>query len=73
MENVRIWLGFSSMFVVDCIGRSGGLALLWGDETKLTIQNFSQCHINGLVENLGVDGSWRFTGIYGHLDIPKRP
>jgi hypothetical protein len=40
------------MFVVDSIGKSRGLALLWGEETNVTIQNFSQHHINGMTKIL---------------------
>jgi exonuclease III len=39
MEIVRNKMGFSNMFVVDCIGRSGGLGLLWRDEAKVEVQN----------------------------------
>jgi hypothetical protein len=34
-------LGFDGMFVVDCVGRSGGLALFWKEEAHVTIQNYS--------------------------------
>uniref|UniRef100_A0A2N9HFR8 Reverse transcriptase domain-containing protein n=1 Tax=Fagus sylvatica TaxID=28930 RepID=A0A2N9HFR8_FAGSY len=50
---------------VPCLGRSGGLALLWNDPAQVTIQNFSQNHIDSHVQL--VDGArWRFTGFYGH-------
>ena len=52
MENVRCKLGFSSMFVVDNVRRCGGLTLFWGEETCVTIQNFSQCHINSVIKIL---------------------
>ena len=29
VENVRCQLGFEGCFVVDCVGRSGGLCVLW--------------------------------------------
>lgn len=37
MELVRCKLGFSSIFVVDQVGRSGGMALFWGEEISVTI------------------------------------
>ena len=49
LEPIRNRLSFSNMFVVDCIGRNGGLTLLWGEKVDVDIQNFSQCHINGKV------------------------
>jgi hypothetical protein len=30
MDSIRSKLGFPNMIVVDCVGRSGGLALMWG-------------------------------------------
>jgi exonuclease III len=30
MESIRVKLGFKNVFVVDCIGKGGGLALFWG-------------------------------------------
>ena len=49
MEKVRSKLGFPNMFVVDCIGRSGGLGLLWRAEVNVEVKNFSQRHINAIV------------------------
>jgi hypothetical protein len=71
MELIRNKLGFSSMFVVDSVGRSGGMVLVWGEEISMTIKYFSQRHINGLVENPGVEGSWKFTRFYGHPNVSK--
>jgi exonuclease III len=72
MENVRCKVGYPNMFVVDRIGKSGGLALLWNDEISVSIQNFSRRHINGVIENLGGVENWKFTGFYGHPDAAKR-
>ena len=44
MEVVRIKLGFAKAFVVDSVGRSGGLALIWKDEGEVEIQNYSRRH-----------------------------
>jgi hypothetical protein len=52
MEAIRCKLGFSNLFMVDNVSRSGGLALLWGEEIFLNIQNFSHRHISGVVKNL---------------------
>jgi exonuclease III len=72
MEMIRYKLGFNNMFVVDCVGRSGGMALFWGEEVTVTVKNFSQCHINGLVSIPGMDVQWLFTGFYGHPNPSKR-
>ena len=49
----RLWtkLGFANMFVVDCVGKSGGLALLWEDGGEVDIQNFSRRHIQAIIHN----------------------
>jgi hypothetical protein len=72
MELIQLKLGIPNMFVVDCIGKSGGLALLWDEDVTLDIQNYSQRHINGVVK-LGMSGDqWKFTGFYGHSNPSKR-
>jgi hypothetical protein len=72
MEVIRYKLGFKCMFVVDCVGKSGGLALLWGDEILVEIQNFSHRHINGVIQSICSDATWKFTGFYGHPNVAKR-
>ena len=39
-------VGFSSAFVVDCVGRSEGLLLLWQEEWDVTVRLFSKGHID---------------------------
>jgi hypothetical protein len=66
MEWLQVKLGFAGCFVVDLVGRSGGLTLLWWDVGALEIYNFSLRHINATV----MDGNglplWKLTGFYGH-------
>lgn len=54
MGSIRIKIGFNGMFVVDCVGRSGGLALLWSEGIDVEIQNYSRGHINAKVISDGV-------------------
>ena len=49
MEKERSQLDFEHMLVVDCIGKIGGLALLWMTESGVEIQNYSCRHINANV------------------------
>jgi hypothetical protein len=71
-DYLRIKLGFDCIFVVDCVGRSGGLMLLWKNEANLTIQNYSRRHIN-VTTSYGMDGEfWKITCFYGHPDTTKR-
>jgi exonuclease III len=69
IDLIRQKLNFSSSFAVDCIGRSGGLAMIWNDELNLEIQNYSQYHINAVVQTSTV---WKITGFYGHPKADKR-
>ena len=72
MEVLRVKMGFEGMFVVDPVGRSGGLALCWKDKDLVGIQNFSQCHINAIIKPTMGKNGWKFTGFYGHLVWTKR-
>jgi exonuclease III len=72
IEFLRIKLGFDQMFVVNCVGRSGGLALLWNDDFQLTIQNFSHRHINAVIKRQNDGIEWKFSGFYGHPETAKR-
>jgi hypothetical protein len=69
---LRIKLGYDFMFVVDSVGRSGGLILLWKAVVNVEIQNYSRRHINAIVVNGGTEIKWKFTGFYGHPDTNKR-
>ena len=59
------------MFVVDCVEKGSGLALFWGDDISVDIQNFSHRHINGVIQFPNLDVSWKFTGFYGHPNAAK--
>lgn len=67
-QPIKMKLGFNGLFTVDNRGHSGGLALLWKDDTEVTITGFSRNHIDATVSLEGAN-KWRFTGFYGH---PKR-
>jgi hypothetical protein len=58
--------------VVDPVGRSGGLALLWMDTVNIEIFNFSQHHINVVVHEGDDNFRWKLTGLYGQPDIARR-
>jgi hypothetical protein len=51
LECIRSRLGLESLFVVDPVGCSGGLALLWSNSTLLEIYNYSRSHINTVVKD----------------------
>jgi hypothetical protein len=55
MDLIRYKLGFTNLLVMDCVEKSGGLALLWGDKIIVDIQNYSHRHINGVIKTLTVE------------------
>jgi hypothetical protein len=72
IESVRLKLGFPNMFVVECVGKSGGLALLWETDCEVVIQNFTCRHINAIIQSPMVEEPWKFTDFYGHPETTKR-
>jgi hypothetical protein len=60
------------MIVVDCVGKSGGLTLLWGDDLDVEIQNYSRRHINAKISSPSLSEAWKFTGLYGNPEAGKR-
>jgi len=71
-ESIRCKLGFDQCFVVECIGKSGGLMLLWRNQNGVEIQNYSQSHINAVVRCKHDDSPWKLTGFYGNPDTARR-
>jgi exonuclease III len=53
LELLRVKMGYGGLFVVDPVGRSGGLVLFWRDDVNLEIQNFSRRHINSIIKGEG--------------------
>jgi hypothetical protein len=64
MEKFRWMLNFPHMVVVDCEGRSGGLALFWKRNINVELKWKGRMHIDAVVSE--EDGfKWTITGIYG--------
>jgi hypothetical protein len=72
LESIKVRVGFGSVFVVDCVGQSGGLALMWKGELSVEIQNYSCFHINAIVRTEANSPPWKFTAFYGHPIAHKR-
>ncbi|XP_059436227.1 uncharacterized protein LOC132169166 [Corylus avellana] len=71
MSVIKQRMSFNNMLVVDCIGRSGGLALLWKEGMGVEIHNYSIRHINAVVCPPN-SIPWTFTGFYGHPEAHRR-
>ncbi|KAL5821783.1 hypothetical protein ACOSQ3_023665 [Xanthoceras sorbifolium] len=64
MERIRVKLGFSGKLVDDCVGRSGGLCLLWSPKVSVDLLSFSLFHIDVCVRMvIRFGGSRGFMGI----------
>jgi len=72
MDNIRRRLGFDSIFVVDPVGKSGGLAFLWNSESNLEVHNYSRRHINIVVKDGENNPLWKLTGFYGNPNLARR-
>ena len=72
MERIRNRLGFANGLCVPCVGRSGGLALIWNREVDIEIKSFSKNHIDAVVKEQGSNSCWRLTGFYGHPETHRR-
>ena len=70
IEELRIKLGFSGKFVVNSIGHSGGLAMLWDSSLSCSISGFSNNHIDLIITES--TGDWRLTGYYGFPERRRR-
>ena len=72
LEFLKGKVGMEHMFVVDSVGWSGGLVLLWKDGLSVTIQNYIRCHINVLMKTADGGEEWKLTCFYGHPEVAKR-
>ena len=72
MEKLQVTLGFDNCMVVDSIGKSGGLALLWLSEVCLEVVSFSNQHIDSKISDSASEEGWRFTGFYGNPVVGDR-
>ena len=70
IEELRIKLGFSSKFLVNSIGHSGGLAMLWDSSLSCSISGFSNNHIDLIISKS--TGDWRLTSYYGFPECHKQ-
>ncbi|TXG59697.1 hypothetical protein EZV62_014270 [Acer yangbiense] len=70
-SSIKDSLQFGDGFIVDCVGMSGDLMLLWKKELLVSIQSFSVGHIDACIQM--EDGfTWRFSGFYGDPIPSKR-
>ncbi|KAL8124615.1 hypothetical protein AgCh_012314 [Apium graveolens] len=64
MDWVQMKLGYQGMFVVECVRRSGSLAILWQKSDQVEVLSYSQNHIDVKI-NMENGSSSHLTGLYG--------
>lgn len=71
VEEIRVKYGFSSSFVVDRIGRSGGLAIMWKRSVDYHVVGSSSNYIDVWIAENGTQ-QWRLTCFYGFPERNRR-
>ncbi|MCI22403.1 endonuclease/exonuclease/phosphatase family protein, partial [Trifolium medium] len=71
LESIRVMLKYDSCLSIDVEGRSGGLAVMWKDNVKCKVMNYSRNFINLIIED-GEKGDWRLTCYYGYPERGRR-
>lgn len=56
-ERAKRSLGLEGMFAIDYQGQGGGIAMLWRNQEEVSVQTYSNNHVDVLV--------FRLTGLYG--------
>lgn len=69
-EKLRLDLKFERGLGVPSEGNSGGLAMFWTKEVKMTINSFSMGHIDITIKD--DTRWWRFTRFYGNSMVNRR-
>ena len=65
MRSIQVDLPYNAMLAVPCLGKRGGLTMLWKEEeVNLHIQTYTQNHIDALVLT-DPTKPWRIIGFYG--------
>ena len=64
-------LGFVDCFNIDCIGRSGGLAVMWKNTVACTVDSSSLNHIDIMILK-DQSPHWRLTCFYGMPERERR-
>ena len=64
-------LQFDELWVVECVTRASGIALLWKNSMDIEVDSASLNHIDVII-NKGKYDAWRFTGIYGHSKLSRK-
>lgn len=71
-NRVKRRLKCEGCFVVEPIGKRGGLALMWDNMINVEVLNYSQRHISAWITSEEGKMKWLLTGFYCEFDSSKR-
>lgn len=66
LQNLKRRLNFDNVFVVDCIGKSGGLCIFWKKSVKVEVLYSSNNVIHSFITNSNTNCSFHFSFMYGN-------
>ncbi|XP_042964610.1 uncharacterized protein LOC122298825 [Carya illinoinensis] len=72
VEAVKQLIKFDNCLVVDSVGSSGGLAMMWKNSLEVQLINFTRWHISVMVTDKRHNAPWMLTGFYGHPVTSQR-
>lgn len=71
MDVIKKRIQFKGIHVVNSMGLSGGLTMLWIEDVNVKIIGSLKYFIDAII-NPGMDNSWQFMGYYRDLDPSQR-
>lgn len=72
VSNIRFRLGLNNSFVIDGVGKGGGLALFWDDSIKIDILSYGLHHIDTIIWDGDHHAGWHGTFVYGEPRVHDR-
>lgn len=72
IKHVKVKMDFPNGFVVNPVGKKGGVVLLWHKDDEVDIFNLSNSHIHTKFHTLEASKSWVLTRFDGNPKTNKR-
>lgn len=73
MNFVKHKIDFQNVFVVNPVGKKGGLTLFWKSDQPIEVVNYSNYHIHLKIHGPEATNQWFLTSFHGILKINKKP
>ena len=72
MERIKNIIGLANGLFIPCVGRKGGLPMLWARDIDMEIKSYSLNHIDAIINDTENSYKWRLTGFYSHPKTHRR-